>query len=194
MVNMSSHVPSCFNIWTTAVHSSTEQKRQVAESLVLLCKSHHIGWSKQKTAHGEMRVPKQSDIEGINYPELVFGLVGPIGVDMDDLQAALSAALSQVGYQSKTIHLTQLLKKYEKDLHGPKEITLYADKIATANAFCKAAENGAAMAALAISEIKSIRKNQTSLSGEDEKTRSQRAIPKTAYIIRQLKREDERKV
>lgn len=132
-----------------------------------------------------------SDIEGINFPELFFGLVGPIGVNMDDVQAALSDALSQVGYQSKVIHLTQLLKKYERDIHGPKQSTLYADKIATANAFCSTAQNGAAMAALAISEIRTIRKLQPSLPDEDEGTRSQRAIPKTAYIIRQLKREDE---
>ncbi|RVV97932.1 deoxycytidylate deaminase [Mesobaculum littorinae] len=130
-----------------------------------------------------------SEVAEINCPELIFGLVGPIGVNMDDVQQALSDALSQVGYRSENIHLTKALKKYEHDVHGPKPSTLYADKIATANAFCKTADNGAAMAALAISEIRSFRQHQPENDGEA--TSPQRAIPKMAYIIRQLKREEE---
>ncbi len=127
----------------------------------------------------------------INFPELVFGLVGPIGVNMDDVQHGLIDALSQVGYSAEIIHLTQLLKKYEKDFHGPKQTTIYADKIATANSFCSTADNGAAMAALAISEIRGIRRSQPELADETDAERSRRAKPKTAYIVRQLKREDE---
>jgi deoxycytidylate deaminase len=127
----------------------------------------------------------------INFPELVFGLVGPIGVNMDDVQHGLIDALSQVGYSTELIHLTRLLTKYEKDIHGPKQSTIYADKIATANAFCSTADNGAAMAALAISEIRTIRGSQPKVKDETDAERSRRAKPKTAYIIRQLKREDE---
>ncbi|WP_282170685.1 anti-phage dCTP deaminase [Ruegeria atlantica] len=130
-------------------------------------------------------------LQDILYPELVFGLVGPIGVNMDDVQSSLSDALSQVGYKAKVIHLTQLLKKYEQDLHGPKQQTIYADKIATANAFCSTAKNGAAMAALAISEIRAIRRAQPAVEGENDASRSRRAMPKTAFIVRQLKREEE---
>ena len=133
----------------------------------------------------------QNYLKDIYYPELVFGLVGPIGVNMDDVQRGLSDALSHVGYKTKIIHLTQLLKKYERDVHGPKQKTIYADKISTANTFCLTAQNGAALAALAISEIKTHRAKQKAQAGESESERSRRAIPKTAYIIRQLKREDE---
>ena len=136
-------------------------------------------------------MPDDTSHQDIHYPELVFGLVGPIGVNMDDVQSCLAEALSQVGYKAEVVHLTQLLKKYEKDLHGPKQTTIYADKIATANAFCSTAENGAAMAALAISEIRNIRGAQQPLEGEDAVSRSRRPIPKTAYIVRQLKREEE---
>ncbi|MHA6268378.1 anti-phage dCTP deaminase [Aliiroseovarius sp. CAU 1755] len=132
-----------------------------------------------------------TSLQDIHFPELVFGLVGPIGVNMDDVQSCLAEALSQVGYKAEVVHLTQLLKKYEKDLHGPKQTTIYADKIATANAFCSTAKNGAAMAALAISEIRNIRGAQQPLQGEDATSRSRRPIPKTAYIVRQLKREEE---
>lgn len=131
------------------------------------------------------------NFEDINFPELVFGLVGPIGVNMDDVQHGLSEALGQVGYNTEIIHLTQLLKKYERDVHGPKPTTNYADKIETANAFCRTAKNGAAMAALAISEIRALRRLQQPIEGEDDASRSRRAMPKTAYIVRQLKREDE---
>lgn len=130
-------------------------------------------------------------LKDIHYPELVFGLVGPIGVNMDDVQQSLTEALSQVGYRTELIHLTQLLKKYEQGVHGPQNSTIYADKIATANAFCSTAGNGAAMAALAIHEIREIRKSHPAVDDEIDEDLSTRARPKTAYIIRQLKREKE---
>jgi hypothetical protein len=47
----------------------------------------------------------------IKDPELIFGIVGPIGVDIDSVVCCLNDALSHVKYESHTIHIT----KYAKD-------------------------------------------------------------------------------
>jgi hypothetical protein len=46
-----------------------------------------------------------SSVETKN-PELVFGIVGPIGVDIDSVIKALEDALRGVDYEPLTIHLT----------------------------------------------------------------------------------------
>lgn len=133
------------------------------------------------------------NLEDVTHPELIFGLVGPIGVNMDDVQASLTEALKQVGYESKLIHITEVLKGLEKTPTDPIVGTVYGKKIDTANSFCRTAENGAALAGIAITEIRSFREkqSQTKKLGKSAKTP---AIPKQAYIIRQLKREDEIKL
>jgi hypothetical protein len=47
------------------------------------------------------------------FPELVFGLAGPIGVDIESICDSLSNALKVVRYQSEVIHLTKEMMKYE---------------------------------------------------------------------------------
>ena len=41
----------------------------------------------------------------IRNPELVFGLVGPIGVNLDAVVDALSVELKEVGYTPVVIHI-----------------------------------------------------------------------------------------
>lgn len=119
-------------------------------------------------------------------PELVFGLVGPIGVDMDQLQSALVSALNNVGYQSETIHLTKLLERYETPPQGPFSSS-YRAKIERANAFCTTAGNNAALAGLGILEIMDLRGARLSAAPDD----IAKGLSGRAYIIRQLKRPDE---
>lgn len=131
--------------------------------------------------------------EDATHPELVFGLVGPIGVNMDDVQVRLMEALGQVGYISEVVHITKVLNKYQKAVPGPPKGTEYGQKIDTANAFCSTAENGAALAGLAISEIRNLRAQHQKLATKDSSDLVP-AIPKQAYVIRQLKRADEIKL
>ena len=49
-------------------------------------------------------------------PELVVGLVGPIGVDLDLLTTILSDALQTVQYSSKVLRITQLMREIPTDI------------------------------------------------------------------------------
>jgi cytidine deaminase len=46
----------------------------------------------------------------IDTPEIVIGLVGAAGCDMDGLETSLARCLKEVGYQPRLIRLTKLLK------------------------------------------------------------------------------------
>lgn len=133
-------------------------------------------------------------VEDVKFPELVFGLVGPIGVNMDDVQTKLLEALQQVNYGAEVVHITKLLEKYQKASPTEGQKTAYARKISSANAFCVAAKNGAALAGLAITEIIRIRKKKTDLTKTTSENAGAVGIPGQAYIIRQLKRREEVKL
>ncbi|MBD3676963.1 MAG: deoxycytidylate deaminase [Rhodobacteraceae bacterium] len=108
---------------------------------------------------------------------------------MDDVQESLRVALQQVGYASEILHLTSILEDWEKKPVSSAKNTEYEMKISKANAFCHTAKNGAALAGVAISAIRNYRKIQHKEKlGDAAKSI---AIPKQAYVIRQLKRVDE---
>lgn len=126
-------------------------------------------------------------------PELVFGIVGPIGVNMDAICDSLSAALRAVSYDAVPIHLTkEMLKAHQYQLQrfpveAPTEKNFFTEvmyKIRYANALCKEFGDAATMARIAMRAISDERKG---ISGDPA------AIPErpTAYIVRQLKRPDE---
>jgi deoxycytidylate deaminase len=128
-----------------------------------------------------------------SLPELVFGIVGPIGVNIEAICESLSSALRAVSYKAHSIHLTKemlkpqqyRLQKYPVD--EPKERNFYTDvtfKINYANALCKEFGDAATMARIAIRAIGDKRKELTG----DPTTLSDEP---TAYVVRQLKRPDE---
>jgi deoxycytidylate deaminase len=121
-----------------------------------------------------------------SQPELVFGLVGPIGVDMASVQSTLEASLRSVGYTPYTIHLTKLLPQTFPKLPIPKT---YQDKIDMANRICEKSKKNDILARLAILEICRIRATENARRGLDDAPTV--PMPATAYIIRQLKREQE---
>lgn len=45
----------------------------------------------------------------VDNPELVIGLVGPIGVDLDAVIQHLKEALQRVHYKSHVIHITSII-------------------------------------------------------------------------------------
>ena len=55
----------------------------------------------------------------VAYPELIFGLAGPIGVDMDELTDSLTNALKSVRYDAYLIKVTSLMMGYETDVPKP---------------------------------------------------------------------------
>jgi deoxycytidylate deaminase len=133
-------------------------------------------------------------------PELVFGIVAPIGVDVEFIDTALSDALKEMGYGVRPFKVTELMTEVREDqsLTSGSSIAAYKDRIAYANAVRRRLGKDS-LAALAISAIRTFRGEQwrrkspqkfydeSQLLTEAEET----PLPAMAYIIRQLKRPEE---
>ncbi|MCV9996747.1 anti-phage dCTP deaminase [Pararhizobium sp. YC-54] len=120
-----------------------------------------------------------------NFPELVIGLVGPIGVDLETVQKAAMNQLRSLGYTAVPIRITDLMKSVKTDVEiennyfEKKYLSLirYADKV------CEIANSRAALAALSIAAI---RAQRLKITGDEKKP-----ALKHAYVIRQFKRPEE---
>ncbi|MBB4015875.1 cytidine deaminase [Chelatococcus caeni] len=125
-------------------------------------------------------------IQTVRRPELIFGIAGPIGVDIDEITTSLVNALKGVQYDSEVIKLTELMRYFPTEVLEPTSDDFFSVtnfKMDYANSLCRKYDNAAAMSAMAINEITAIRKKHTI---DDE------SVPEgKAYIIRQLKRPDE---
>lgn len=129
----------------------------------------------------------------LDYPELIVGIAGPIGVNIDLISRSLELALRDVGYQSSLIKLTsemgrfpitdlELLKQVEK-FSGPDTFNIYMRKMSDANALRKQHKDPSILARIA---VEAIRAKRSELSGK-----AKIVVPRRAYIIRQLKRPEE---
>ena len=141
-----------------------------------------------------------SDLPQSRTPELIIGLVAPIGVELGAVADVIEATLEDVRYSTKTIKLTELMLDIDvaEKPASSEYIQSYTEKIDYANAI-RARLGEAGMVALAVSSIRSFR------SGEHERIRSERSLPEPedgltdeerplqsqAYILRQLKHPDE---
>jgi len=122
------------------------------------------------------------------HPELVFALVGPIGVDLESLTECLADALADVGYDSRTVRITELMNEVPVGLplDASGYIDSYRQRIEYANKVREALKRNDALAILAISAIREFRFQATGNVDEPK--------PRQAYIIRQLKRPEEVKL
>lgn len=134
-------------------------------------------------------------------PELVFGLIAPIGVDLDLVSNELESALKQLKYNAHSIRLTTLMRDVPVDLNVADQpyIKSYTDRIAYANEVRRLLGDEA-LAILAVSAIRSFRAqvrtgtspSQRSLSHSENGEREEELpLPSQAYIVRQLKRPEE---
>jgi deoxycytidylate deaminase len=123
-----------------------------------------------------------------DHPELIFGLVGPIGVDLESVTDALTAALRDFEYDAQIFRITELMREVKVGL--PLDSTGYIEsfqqRIAYANKVRELLGRNDALAILAISAIRQFR---VKLGGSVEEPKS-----KQAYIIRQFKRPEEIKL
>ncbi|PDS43173.1 deoxycytidylate deaminase [Rhizobium anhuiense] len=122
----------------------------------------------------------------VDNPEIVIGLVGPIGVDLNAIIGFLNDALHKVQYRTELIHITQVMEDVlpqvtvDKSSYGNR----YRSLIKQADLVRKGVKNHAALACLAVSEIRRLRAKINEV-GPDQPALG------TAYIVRQLKREEE---
>jgi deoxycytidylate deaminase len=118
-------------------------------------------------------------------PEIFIGLVGPIGVDLETVEAAIVRELKHLDYESIPIRVTDLMtavetgvalewNSYSEKYH---RLIKYADKV------CELADSSAALGALVVARIRSERRRITS--------NENRPALGHAYVIRQFKRPEE---
>jgi cytidine deaminase len=129
----------------------------------------------------------------LDYPELIIGIAGPIGVDMDLIARSLQTALDGVDYSSALIKLTKEMERYPitgaelvadvGQWNGSDTFNTYMRKMSAANALRKQYEDPAILARIAIDAI---RQDRATATHSTDKVRGSHA-----YIIRQLKRPEE---
>lgn len=121
----------------------------------------------------------------VDDPELVFGLVGPIGVDLDEVVGQLTASLEDVGYRCEQIHITELMKhrKVKGKVDQSSYFNRYKSLIDYANDYRRVAGHPAALAGRSILHIRKLR--EAAGNSFDNPVRG------SAYIIRQFKRPEE---
>ncbi|MFP7672684.1 anti-phage dCTP deaminase [Marivita sp. S0852] len=130
--------------------------------------------------------------------ELVFGLVGPIGCPIHEAGDILADTLKKVDYKPIKISLSaemdRLLEAKAASIPAPEESELLT-KIKKGNAIRSAFSNNSVLAAEAIRQIVTYRRDKAKAAGEeDDEKLGQIAtvrLDEHAFIIDQLKRPEE---
>jgi hypothetical protein len=122
-----------------------------------------------------------------NHPiELVFGLVGPTGVNLSDVADTLAAQLRAVNYIPHHIRLSELLLERNGLIGHPLDAYDRIDKqIEIGNMLCSEAQQKDMVARLGLNEIRETRKKITGDKNVPSNTY------RIAYIVRSLKRPEE---
>lgn len=121
------------------------------------------------------------------HPNLVFGLVGPIGVDLEYIQQSISDALTSYNYRSHLIRVSQAMLAISSSvqIEDSDLCKSYNTKMDYANDIRTSYESKDILAAVSIGAIRNKRRelgeSSTSLSEEQG----------DAFIIRQLKTPEE---
>lgn len=130
-------------------------------------------------------------------PELVIGIVTPVGTNTEALVANIRGALSSWAYSSQVVKLTDRLRLDQPPV-GEFEDARVERLIAAGNEFCRRHQNSsepngdpAAMARLAVSAIQDYRIRQHRSAGRVKERAADLAgapVERRAYIIHSLKR------
>lgn len=125
-------------------------------------------------------------VEAATKPiELVFGFVGPTGVNLDQTCESLAAQLRNVGYEALTVSLSDLISSYV----GAKPFKGQAERINSlmnsGNALRRSSGDAGIVARMGVVEIRSLREQ---ITGSPSTTDSKRRI---AYVVRSFKRPEE---
>jgi len=126
--------------------------------------------------------------ESSSRPELIFGLVGPLGTDLNAVGRVLQDTLAQVGYESVVHRLSKLMRDLSGEpwtllKDGPRDEAIEAHMLA-GNRLRSTLDRNDAMAMLGLIAIQEYRGN--SAEGDPTKPR-----PRFAHILNSLKRPEE---
>lgn len=125
----------------------------------------------------------------LSHPEIVIGLAGPIGIDIDAMSEEVGRALDQVGYRHRVIRLTDLMMRYDAPGIAPAGEDYFSRmnyKMDYANKLCELMQKSDALVSIMALGIKEQREKIIQENHFDGEVTSD-----TAFIIRQLKRPDE---
>ena len=114
--------------------------------------------------------------------ELVFGLVAPVGADLEALEADLSNQLRQYGYTPNPIRLSKLLdgvRDLDVELKAAPEFDRLMSYMDGGNRIRERSGSGEILALSAMASIKKQRKKDNPIH------------PRTAHILRSIKHPDE---
>lgn len=126
--------------------------------------------------------------ESSSRPELIFGLVGPLGTDLNAVGRVLQDTLAQVGYESVVHRLSKLMRDLSGEpwtllKDGPRDEAIEAHMLA-GNRLRSTLDRNDAMAMLGLIAIQEYRGN----SAEGDPTKP---LPRFAHILNSLKRPEE---
>lgn len=125
-----------------------------------------------------------SELEGVNNPELVFGIVAPVGTPLKHIETRIEKALKEHGYDSEVIRLSNFLSGFSLSTAEPEstdnEYVRFSKLMSRGNELRQAIDGGEALALLAAAHIHSKRPDA-----------EPRALSSRAFILHQLKNPDE---
>ena len=128
--------------------------------------------------------------DGAVGPELVIGLVTPLGTNTADIADDLVAILGEHAYDAVVLHLSEYLEPTGTAPIGEKEDQRIHRLITAGNDLCAVHDDPAAIARLAIVHIRrarlGLRRQDGDTAPADELMAQGR--PRTAYILHSLKR------
>lgn len=139
----------------------------------------------------------------ITHPELVIGIAGPIGIDIDGISEETTRALHEVGYSSHIIRVTKEMMRYpaaNAALEGTDFYSSMMNKMDYANELCEEAKDPACLMRIVVQAITLTREeglesplndDQVSPVPDQFPVGHTEVLPATAFIVRQLKRPSE---
>lgn len=131
---------------------------------------------------------KDDGLSPVEAPELIFGLIGPVGTNTQKICSLLEAELINYKYITHRISVSSCIHKigHLSDLCNINndEVKRISAHMAAGTKIRSISKRGDALALLAVSEIKDIR-NKEKLDSEDS------SIQRTAYILDSLKHPNE---
>ena len=138
------------------------------------------------------------NLPALSYPELIIGLAGPIGTDMESLCSEIRGSLKDVRYDAHIIQVTDHMTAYPAPgvaEEGSDYFSQMMFKMAYGNALCSINDDPAYLMRIAMQQIgfqreKIIEGKFPFKKPGDRPT----VVPSVAYVIRQLKRPEEVKL
>lgn len=125
----------------------------------------------------------------LSHPEIVVGIAGPIGIDIDAIADEIGRALDLVGYEHHSIRITDLMMQHEAwgvTQAGADYFASMNFKMDYANKLCELAADSEFLMRVALEGIRAVRARLLV-----ERESEAQVVSETAYIIRQLKRPEE---